>query len=62
MPTMLPPDLEQFLRAEVASGKYSSPDGRWLLACDYCTTASVSGKSSGGNSISGWSPWNEAML
>lgn len=26
MPTMLPPDLEQFLQAEVASGKYSSPD------------------------------------
>ena len=26
MPTMLPPDLEQFLQVEVASGKYSSPD------------------------------------
>ena len=26
MPTMLPPDLEQFLRAEVTSGKYSSTD------------------------------------
>lgn len=26
MPTMLPPDLEQFLQAEVANGKYSSPD------------------------------------
>ena len=26
MPMMLPPDLEQFLQAEVASGKYSSAD------------------------------------
>ena len=26
MPTMLPPDLEQFLQAEVASGKYVSAD------------------------------------
>ena len=26
MPTMLPPDLEQFLQAEVTSGKYSSAD------------------------------------
>ena len=26
MPTMLPPDLEQFLQAEVANGKYVSAD------------------------------------
>ena len=26
MPMMLPPDLQQFLQAEVASGKYSSAD------------------------------------
>ena len=38
MPTMLPPDLEQFLQAEVASGKYSSADEALVagvrLLCD----------------------------
>ncbi len=32
MPTMLPPDLEQFLNAEVASGKYVSADEALLVA------------------------------